>query len=423
MAASAPDAGASARRKIARRILPFVFLLYVTAYLDRANVAYANLPMRAALGFSEAVFGLGAGIFFLGYFLLEIPGALIVERWSARRWLARILVSWGCCTILVGLVRTAGEFYLARFLLGAAEAGFFPGIIVYLTHWFRAEDRARAMAGFVIAGPVALVIGAPLAGLILRMEAGGLPGWRWLFILEGLPAIALGIVTLYYLTDHPRQADWLAPEERCYVAAALDAERQRKSAAHDLRWWHALRQRNVLLLTGAHFCACMGGYGFVLWLPNTLSRVLGFGPVASASLSALPFVAAVATSLLVGRSADRSGTPRRHAVIAFLCAAVLLALGAIPGQPVAASLVSLTLAGAAVYAWIAPFWVLPTLLLGESAAAASVGFINSVGNLGGFAGSVLVGYVLSLGFPNGAGMLVLAAGYLVSALLTARVRA
>ncbi|HVX67781.1 MAG TPA: MFS transporter, partial [Bryobacteraceae bacterium] len=316
-----PEVALQARRKIARRVLPFIFLLYIVAYLDRANVAYAGLPMRAALGFSEAVFGFGAGVFFIGYFLLEIPGALIVERWSARRWLARILVTWGICTCLVGLVRTPLKFYGARFLLGAAEAGFFPGIIVYLTHWFRAGDRARAMAGFVIAAPVALAFGAPLAALILRMNALGLPGWRWVFILEGIPAVVLGVMTLYYLTDHPRHARWLTPGEREWIAGALAAESRNKAGAGSLAWWRALREPNVLLLTAAHFFACMAGYGFVLWLPNTLSKVLGFGPVAAALLSGLPFAAAIAAALLTGRSADRRGTPRRHAAAAMLCAA------------------------------------------------------------------------------------------------------
>jgi MFS transporter, ACS family, tartrate transporter len=418
-----PEIALRTRRKIARRILPFVFLLYIVAYLDRANVAYAGLPMRAELGFSEAVFGFGAGVFFLGYLLLEIPGALIVERWSARRWLARILVTWGLCTILVGLVRTPSEFYGARFLLGAAEAGFFPGIVVYLTHWFRAGDRARATAGFVIAAPVALAFGAPLAALILNMHALGLTGWRWVFFLEGIPAIVLGVVTLYYLTDHPRHARWLAPEERDWIAGALAAENQLKAGAGRLAWWQALRQPNVLLLTAAHFFANMAGYGFVLWLPNTLSKVLGFGPVAAALLSGLPFAAAIVAALLTGRSADRRGTPRRHATIALLCTAAFLALGTVPGQPLAVSVLWLTLTGAAAYSWVAPFWVLPTLTLTESAAAASIGLINCIGNLGGFAGPALVGYLLSRGWPNRAGMLVLAGAYALSALLTRRVQA
>ncbi len=196
-----------ARQKIARRILPFVFVLYIISYLDRANVAFAKLSMTADLGFSEAVFGFGAGIFFIGYLFLEIPGALIVERWSARKWIARILISWGVCATVMGFIRTPTHFYAARFLLGLAEAGFFPGIIVYLTHWFTGRDRARAMAGFIVGVPVSLMFGAPLSSFFLRLHWAGLAGWRWVFILEGAPAIVFGIVTWFYLTDHPRDAD------------------------------------------------------------------------------------------------------------------------------------------------------------------------------------------------------------------------
>ena len=223
--------GKRTRSKIVRRVLPFLCLLYLAAYLDRANVAFAKLTMTADLHFSEAVYGFGAGIFFLGYLLLEIPGALIVERWGARRWFARILVTWGLCTIVVGFVRTPLQFYGARFLLGVAEAGFYPGIIVYLTHWFARGDRAKAMAGFIVAIPVSLVLGAPISALILKLHWLGLPGWRWVFILEGLPAIVLGIVTFFYLTDRPRDAMWLEPEERAWITQELEREKAEKIAA------------------------------------------------------------------------------------------------------------------------------------------------------------------------------------------------
>jgi ACS family tartrate transporter-like MFS transporter len=218
------------RRKIAWRILPFIFTLYIIASLDRANVAYAKLTMMADQGFSEAVFGFGAGIFFAGYLLFEIPGALIVERWSARRWFARILITWGLCAVLVGFIRTASQFYAARFFLGLAEGGFFPGIIVYLTHWFCARDRARALAAFILAIPVSLSLGGPISALILRLDWFGLAGWRWVFILEGLPAILFGVVALVYLTDQPREAAWLEPEERKWIIAELESEKDAKRA-------------------------------------------------------------------------------------------------------------------------------------------------------------------------------------------------
>ena len=205
-------------RKIALRLLPFLFVLYIVAFLDRVNVSFAALEMTNDLNFSDRVFGLGAGIFFVGYVMFEIPGALLVERWSARKVIARILISWGMVTVLVALVRTPGQFYAARFLLGAAEAGFFPGVLVYLTHWFRYEDRAKAAALFMAAIPVANVIGSPLAGAILNVHWGGWPGWRWLFVLERIPAVVLGIVTIYFLPDWPNEAKWLETEEREWIS-------------------------------------------------------------------------------------------------------------------------------------------------------------------------------------------------------------
>jgi len=219
-----PSAQPATVRKIALRLLPFLFLLYIVAFLDRVNVSFAGLDMTRDLNFSDRVFGLGAGIFFIGYMLFEIPGALLVERWSARKVIARILVTWGIVTVLVALVRTPGQFYVARFLLGAAEAGFFPGVLVYLTHWFRYEDRAKAAALFMAAIPVANVIGSPLAGATLNVDWGGWPGWRWLFVLEGIPAVVLGIVTIYFLPDWPGEAKWLAGAERVDYSGARPPE-------------------------------------------------------------------------------------------------------------------------------------------------------------------------------------------------------
>jgi ACS family tartrate transporter-like MFS transporter len=421
-AAAVAPLAAGTRGRIFRRILPFVFFLYVLAYIDRANVAFANRPMSADLGFSEAVFGFGAGVFFVGYFLLQIPGALLVERWSARRLIAAILITWGLLTMLIGLVRTPGQFYASRFLLGAAEAGFFPGVLVYLTHWFRFGDRARATARFALAAPVALVIGAPLSGLILKLNWLGLPGWRWIFILQGVPAVLFGVVTLFYLTDWPRDARWLSPAERGWIEDELRREEDLKGAPVTRNWWQAFGRRDVLLLTGASFCANLGGYGFILWLPNTLNRGMGLPLMLSTALSALPFVAAIAASLLVGRSSDRTGERKWHACGSFLAAGLFLALGSVPGQPVALSVLWVCLAGAAVYCWIPPFWVLPGLMLGESAAAAAIGLINSVGNLGGFAGPWIAGYLLSRGARYGAILLVLCGFYCTSAALTSLVR-
>jgi MFS transporter, ACS family, tartrate transporter len=413
------------RRKISRRILPYLFVLYIVAYLDRANVAFAKLPMTADLRFSESVFGFGAGIFFLGYLLLEIPGALIVERWSARKWIARILVTWGLCTVLVGFVRTPNQFYLARFLLGTAEAGFYPGVIIYLTHWFAPRDRARAMAGFVVAIPVALALGAPVSAAILQIDWFGLAGWRWIFILQGLPAIVLGFVTPWYLTDHPREAQWLEPAEREWISGELDAERQRKREAGHTAMWRALREPNVLLLALALSIGNIGAYAFVFWLPTTIRRASGMPVALSTVSSMLPFIFGLVSIVLCGRSSDRTGERKLHAAIPLVAAGVFFALSAVPGQPFALVLLWLCLTAAGVYAFPPPFWVLPTITLGESAAALGIGTINAIGNLGGFIGPTVVGYLLSRDWPYQVGMSFLAACFAISGglLLAVRTRA
>jgi MFS transporter, ACS family, tartrate transporter len=409
------------QRHIRRRILPFVFVLYIVAYLDRANVAFAKLPMSAALGFTEEMFGFGAGIFFLGYFLLEIPGALIVEHWSARKWIARILVTWGLCTILVGFVQNAHQFYAARFVLGAAEAGFYPGIIVYLSHWFLKEERANATAAFVLAAPCSLMIGAPLSALILQLDWFGIEGWRWIFILEGVPAVICGFVALFYLTDTPRDAHWLRQEERQDVEARLALERESISAGH-VPWWAAFRDRNILLLCAAHLFANGGGYGFIFWLPATLRRHSGLPLSAVVAISALPFALALAVMWAVSRSSDRRQERKGHACVSLLAAGVAFALSTIPGQPFPLVLLWLCITGAAAFSWISPFWTIPTLILRDSAAAASVGLINSVGNLGGFLMPSVAGHLLSTGLSLPSVILLLAACYPISAALTALVR-
>ena len=389
--------GAAASRaigKVRRRILPFVFVLYMIAYLDRANVAFAKVAMSADLGFSEAVYGFGAGLFFIGYFLLEIPGALIVERYGARRWMARILITWGLCTVLVGLVRTAHQFYAARFILGAAEAGFYPGIIVYLSHWFPYRYRARAMAGFVLAIPLSLALGSPVSGMILHLHWFGLAGWRWVFILEGLPAIVFGFITLGYLTDSPEHAKWLLPDERAWISEQLKHEKESKAAA-EVSIWQAMRMRNVLLLAGTLCLANTGVVGYLFWLPATIQKASALPVFPASLLSALPFVLAMVVIFLAGRSSDRSGERRLHTVLPLFLSGCLFALTAIPKQPFASLLLWLCLTGGALYGWTPSFWVLPTLVLKESAAAAAIGLINAVGNLGGFIGPAIVGYVLT----------------------------
>ena len=289
--------------------------------------------MSADLGFSEAVYGFGAGIFFVGYLLLEIPGALIVERWSARLWMSRILITWGLCTILVGFARTPVQFYGARFCLGLAEAGFFPGVLVYLTHWFAPGDRARAMSSFILAVPISFVIGAPLSAFCLSLHWFGLAGWQWLFILQGLPAVFFGILTPFYLIDRPADARWLHSAERDWLSTELKRERERKRLLGHFSVRSVLGRGSVWILAAALFFVVLSSYGYILWLPSTIQRESGLSVKASTLLSALPFCAAVIMVKLMGRSSDRSGKHKLHAALPLFAAGLLFACVAIPDQP------------------------------------------------------------------------------------------
>jgi len=410
------------RKKIFRRVVPFLFVLYMIAYLDRANVAFAKLPMSADLGFSDAVFGLAAGIFYAGYILLEIPGALIVERWSARIWLARIMITWGLCTVLVGLVHSAKQFYIARSLLGIAEGGFFPGIIVYLAHWFAKEDRAKAMAGFTMSAPASLVIGAPISALILNFDWFGLAGWRWMFVLEGLPAVLFGILILFFLTDHPREAKWLEPQEREWIASRLEGEKQALRRAGHLSVMQALRQKNVLFLALACAFANLSMFAYLLWLPTTIRNASGLSVTLSTICSALPFALAMITIPIAGRSSDRTGRRKIHTIIPLVLAAFFFVLSAIPGLPFPLVLTLLCLTGASAFSWGVSFWVIPSMILGESAAAASVGFINMINSVGSFLGPSITGYLLTKGYSNRDVVFFLSSCFLISAVLVAAVR-
>jgi len=403
-------------------MIPLLFVLYIISYLDRANVAFAKIPMSADLRFSDAVFGLGAGIFYAGYILLEIPGALIVERWSARIWIARIMISWGLCTIIVGFVNTATQFYVARSLLGIAEGGFFPGIIVYLSHWFVKEDRAKAMAGFTIAAPASLVIGAPISAAILHLNWLGLPGWRWMFILEGMPAVIFGVVILFVLTDHPRQARWLNADERDWIESELKLEIQERRHEGHLTIMQGLRQRNVLLLALSCAFANFSMFAYLLWLPTTIRNASGLSVTLSTMCSALPFALAMMTIPFVGRSSDRTGKRRLHTAVPMVLAAGFFLLSAIPGLPFAVVLPLLCLTGAAAFSWGVSFWVIPSLILGESAAAASVGFINSVNAVGSFLGPAISGFLLTNGFSHRQVVTLLSCCFLLSAALVLAVR-
>src|ERR1700687_3746969 len=393
--AAAPDVSARARRRIAWRLMPFLFVLYVINFLDRMNVGAAALQMPKDLGFNDRTVGLGAGIFFLGYFLLEIPGALIAERWSARRWIARIMVSWGIATVLMGFIHTSRGFYTVRFFVGAAEAGFFPAVLVYLTHCFRYEDRAKVIAFFYAAYPISFVLGSPLAGWLLGISWLGIRGWRWLFILEGIPSIVLGVVTFFYLADWPKQAKWLPADECDWITSELTKENQAKKSVHSFRIWEALRHRDVVLLTLCYFCALTGGYGVSFWLPTILKRLSGLSDFSVTLLAALPYVAGFISQQVNGWHSDTTRERRWHAAIPVFCCGVALLLAVLFRRNVALSLAMFTFMGAGYFAFHPAFWPIPTKFLSESAAAACIGLINSVGNLGGFVGPMMMGYLVT----------------------------
>jgi ACS family tartrate transporter-like MFS transporter len=382
-----------AEKRIAWRLLPFVFLLYLVNYIDRVNVSFANLRMSADLGFSDRAYGLGVGIFYLTYVLFEIPGALVVERWSARKWIARIMISWGIVTILTGFVRTAGQFYLARFFLGMAESSFFPGIVVYLTHWFPQRQRCRSLACLYMAVPTASLIGSPLAGWILGVHWWSVPGWRWLFLLEGIPAVLLGIVTIFYLTDWPSEARWLPKDEKDFRVNELRTELEAKRKAREYTILQAFRDKRVLLLSAAWSLAAAGYLGNIYWIPTFVKRLSGFSDRTVTSLLIIPALIGIAGMLLNSWHSDKCGERRFHAALPLLVGAVFYG-ALIAGRRNLPMAISFLLAGSGLLQAFYPlFWSMPTMMLSESAAAASVGLINSIGQLGGLAGPYLIGFL------------------------------
>jgi ACS family tartrate transporter-like MFS transporter len=415
------------RRKLMWRIVPLVFVLYVIAYLDRANAGFAKLQMQQALGFSDDVFGWGFGLFFVGYLLLEIPGALLVEYWSARKWFSRILITWGICSMALALVRTPGQFYLARFLLGVAEAGYFPGIIVYFTHWFPRADRGRAMAGLVFGVPVSLALGAKVSGWLLQQTAWDVAGWQWVFLVEGLPAVLMGLAVPFLLTDRPAQAKWLTPDEKAWLEQTLQAERKEAALAGGATLGQALRKPTVWLLALGIMATNTGGYALAFWLPtamkNLLTETSGAAPdVAVLNWSSAVYACGLLGVWLAGQSSDRTGERKWHCVAGQVLTGVFLAASVLPGQPWAAVFAWLCLAVVFSVFWPPPFWVLPTLTLSASVAAVSIGFINMCANLAGFIGNPIVGEMKKAGLDDRACLLFLAGCYAAGGVVIALLR-
>ena len=403
-------------RAISWRLIPFLVLAYFLSYLDRVNLSFAALTMNAELKFSPTIFSWGAGIFFIGYFIFEVPSNLALEKFGASRWIARIMVSWGIVSALMALVSGVWSFYGLRFLLGVAEAGLFPGIMLYLTYWYPAEYRARFLAAFAIAVPVSTVIGAPISGLLLGLDgAMELKGWQWLFIIEGIPTVLLGFVTWFYLTDRPAQAAWLTAEQKAWLASRLASETAAKQAAKHLTLRQAMTSPRVLTLSLIYFGFVGALYGMQFWLPQIV-KAFGFSNAQTGFVTAVPYLFGTIAMILWARHSDATRERVMHVGAPLLLTAVALAVCGYMDNPYV-TMVALIVAAIGVFCTFGVFWTLPTAWLSGVAAAGAIALINSIGNLAGFAGPYLIGWVKETTGSNSTGLLVLAVLPLIGGLL------
>jgi len=409
----------SATRKVFWRIVPYCFVLYVISYLDRANIGYAALQMNKELALTSEAFGFAAGIFFIGYFLFEVPSNVALNKYGARIWISRILVTWGLVAVATAFVQTAIQLYILRFLLGVAEAGFFPGIIIYLTYWFRAKEQATTVALFTAAIPVSYLLGAPLSTWIMDHVSGfGMGGWRWMLLLEGGPAVLAGVLNYFIMTDRPEQAKWLTAEERDWLSEELRKDHAARANVEHLGVIAAITNPKVLFLSAIYFIYQVGNLGIGLWMPQIIRGLAGSLTNFEVGLVAmLPYAFATLAMVLWSRNSDRTGERQKHSAYPLLCGAVALALTGLVVQPtIAMGLISLALAG--LYAFKSPFWSLPGLFLSRSTAAVSIAAINSIGNLGGFIGPYTIGVIKDWTGSAYGGLLFLSGLLFISFLMT-----
>lgn len=416
----APVSEAATFRKVAKRLIPLIFIGYLLAYLDRVNVGFAKLGMKAEPWFSDAVFATGSGIFFIGYFLFEVPGNIILHRVGARRWIARIMISWGILSALMCLSSSAASFYTLRFLLGVAEAGFFPGVILYLTYWFPHQHRARMVAWFMTAIALAGVFGSPLSGWLLQVSDGwrGLKSWQWLFVLEGLPSVLFGFCVPFLLTDRPEQATWLSSEEKHLLHESLAAEERAKAAEgrQHHRAIDAFKSPHVWLCGAIYFGLVVGIYGASFWLPQIVENTLTKDKWLVGLYCAVPWTCAALGMVWVGKHSDKTGERRWHISLSALVAAGGFAISGLPGLPPTFVMMALALAITGVMSAAACFWTLPTAILSGTAAAAGVAWVNSLGNLAGHFSPEMVAW-LKMRHGMGAALCGVAAMQLMSAVL------
>jgi ACS family tartrate transporter-like MFS transporter len=408
--------------RVNRRLIPFAFICYVVAYIDRVNIGFAAKELQQDLGLSATEYGLGAGLFFIGYCVFEIPSNLILDRVGARRWIARIMICWGLVSMATMFITDVASFMVARVVLGLAEAGFFPGMVLYLTYWIPAAERARTNALFMMAAPVSVIIGAPVSEAIMSMHGMlGLRGWQWLFVLEGFPAVVLGFLALRVMTDRPEQADWLPPEDREWLAATMSAERAQRLATGHSNVLRSLASGRVWLLTLVYLLNTSVTYGIFLWLPRMLQDTAG--PGVSVSLyTAIPFMAALVGMVLIGRHSDRTGERKLHVAACAITASIGLFLAVAFQANLLMLVLAFTICQVGQRSVMSVFWTIPPMLLGGTAAAAGIALINAIGNLGGFFGPTMMGWLRDVTGGYSGGLIVLAGALILEAVLVASLR-
>ncbi|MCC2105226.1 MAG: MFS transporter [Hyphomicrobiales bacterium] len=404
-------------RRVSLRIVPFIMLLYFVAFIDRVNVGFAALTMNKDLGFTASMFGFGAGIFFWGYFLFEVPSNIVLDKVGARIWIARVMITWGIVSAAMAFVQGATSFYILRFLLGAAEAGFFPGIILYLSYWFPTRQRATATSLFMAAAPLSTIFGSPLSSALLGLNGVlGLKGWQWLFLLEALPAVLLGFVVLAYMTDRPEQAKWLKDDERAWLVETMNAERAAKAATSGHSIWKGLTDPRVLALALVYFGTSAGLYTLGVWAPQ-LIKSFGLTNMQVGFFNAIPPTVAVVCMYLWSWHSDKTNERTWHVVIACLAAAIGLAIAGL-SSTVVSVVAALVLVNVGISAAKPPLWSMPTLFLSGPAAAAGIATINSIGNLGGFFGPAMIGWIKDKTGSFSGGLWFVAGMLILSAVLT-----
>lgn len=404
-------------RRVSWRIVPFIMVLYFIAYIDRVNIGFASLTMKGDLGFTASILGLGAGIFFWGYFLFEVPSNIALHKVGARLWITRVMITWGLVSAGMAFVKGPISFYVMRFLLGAAEAGFFPGIILYLSYWFPVRHRAGVTAFFMAAAPLSTALGSPISAALLDMNAVmGLAGWQWMFVLEAIPALLLGVLVFFYMTDRPELATWLPDDERRWLVQEMQAEAAQKATQAHASIWSGLANPRVLALSLIYFGTSAGLYTLGIWAPQIIKQ-LGVSSMTVGYLNAIPPVISVVAMVLWSRHSDRTGERTWHVILACLAAAIGLAIAA-TSSSIVGLIAALTLVNIGISCAKPPMWSMPTAFLSGAAAATGIATINSIGNLGGFAGPAMIGWIKDQTGSYAGGLYFVAGLLVVSAVTT-----